>query len=140
MIHVERATEEDINAMCLIDRHTIGDDTRFAKIAHAVGHRQALIAKLGWDKVGFAILNRHFFDYTFIELLVVHSDYRRQGVASALMTYAEKTCPDDRLFTSTNQSNTAMQALLNKRGYIHSGTVAHLDESDPKWIYVKFLK
>lgn len=140
MIHVERATEEDINEMCQMDRLVISSDERFGKIAHAVGHRQALIAKSGWDKVGFAIVNRNFFDHTFVELVIVHPDHRRQGVGSALMAYAEKTCPADRLFTSTNQSNTIMQSLLDQRGYSRSGTIENLDEGDPEWVYVKFLR
>lgn len=140
MIHVERATEEDINEMCMMDRLTINSDARFGKIAHAVGHRQAFIAKSGWDRVGFAIIHRNFFDYTFIDLLIVHPEYRRLGAGDALMAYIEKTCPDDRLFTSTNQSNGIMQGLLAKRGYIRSGTIDNLDVDDPEWVYIKWMQ
>ena len=56
------------------------------------------------------------------------------------MAYIEKTCPDDRLFTSTNQSNGMMQGLLAKRGYIRSGTIDNLDIDDPEWVYIKWMQ
>ena len=42
-----------------------------------------------------------------------------------------------KLFTSTNQSNLGMQALLVRLGYEPSGIVHNLDEDDPELIYVK---
>ena len=33
-----------------------------------------------------------------------------------------------------------MQAVLRSRGYIKAGQIDHLDENDPEWVYVKYLR
>ncbi len=139
MIIVERASEEDLPDMFEIDHLTIGDDSRRETLIKAVINRQALIARQGNTRLGFAIVNRSFFEQMFIALLIVHPEHQRQGVGAALMAYAEKTCPEPKLFTSTNESNTIMQALLNKRGYQRSGFIDNLDPGDPELVYVLFL-
>lgn len=40
-----------------------------------------------------------------------------------------------KIFTSTNQSNTATQQLLIKAGFIPSGYIENLDDNDPELIY-----
>lgn len=140
MIVVERATEEDIAYVCAIDEAHMGSRERCEWLAEKVQARQCLIARQGEERMGYAIVDRSFFDQRFISLLLVHPDFRRRGVATALMRYAEKTCPAEKLFTSTNQSNKPMQALCEKLGYVRCGYVEHLDEGDPEIIYIKFLK
>jgi ribosomal protein S18 acetylase RimI-like enzyme len=139
MITVERATEEDIVDILDIDR-TLGIKDRSAFVVAAVRQRQGLIAREGEQRLGYALVHSHFYGYPFIELLVVHPDARRRGVASALLAYIEKTRPGEKLFTSTNQSNGVMQALLEKCGYVRSGQIDHLDEGDPELVYFKRLE
>src|ERR1051325_7889499 len=45
----------------------------------------------GFDDTVFAyaIISRHFFGRRFVELLFVHPDQRRKGLADALLTFAE---------------------------------------------------
>jgi RimJ/RimL family protein N-acetyltransferase len=50
--------------------------------------------------------------------------------------HADQRC-DDGLFTSTNQSNIAMQRLCESCGFERSGIVENLDEGDPELIYFK---
>jgi hypothetical protein len=40
-----------------------------------------------------------------------------------------------RVFTSTNQSNEAMQALLMSGGWVLSGILVGLDEGDPERVF-----
>ncbi|MEO8550695.1 MAG: GNAT family N-acetyltransferase, partial [Kofleriaceae bacterium] len=86
---------------------------------------------------GFSIANPTFFAQWFIVLVIVHPDQRRRGVASALISDAEARATTARMFTSTNQSNTAMQNLLAHLGWAPSGIVDNLDEGDPELIYFK---
>lgn len=139
MMVVERASEEDLLGMIEIDRLTLGDESRRETLVKAVIDREALIARQGSLRLGFALMNRAFFGQMFVALVVVHPDHRRQGVASALLAYAEKTCPAPRLFTSTNDSNIAMQTLLTKRGYQPSGVIYNLDPGGPERVFVRFL-
>jgi predicted GNAT family acetyltransferase len=137
MIVVERATEDDLSGLYEIDHAVVGRGGRQALLTQAVAARQAIVARLGATPVGFAVVHNHFFGNKFIELVVVHPDYRRQGIASALIRYVEKTSPGEKLFTSTNQSNSAMQALCEKLGFVRSGQIDNLDEGDPEIIYFK---
>jgi GNAT superfamily N-acetyltransferase len=89
--------------------------------------------------VGYAEMAPTFFRQNFILLLSVHSEHRRQGVATALMKAVEARCRNGKLFTSTNLSNQPMQALLGKIGYRLCGVVEDLDEGDPELIFVKRL-
>lgn len=138
MIVVERATEEDLLHLLDIDQ-AAGHNDRGTEIAQAVQARRAYIARREDAWLGFALVNRAFFGQSFIELIVVHPQHRRRGVASALVGYIARTNPSDKLFTSTNQSNTAAQALFEQLGFERSGVIENLDDGDPEIIYFKRL-
>jgi GNAT superfamily N-acetyltransferase len=90
----------------------------FAKLAPPGGAvAVALVALLNGTIVGYADMAPTFFQQPFVSLLSVHPEQHRQGVASALMQAMETKCLGGKLFTSTNQSNSAMQALLAKMEY-----------------------
>ena len=73
-------------------------------------------------------------------MLQVHENFRRRGIGSALMNYATTKCKEEKLFTSTNQSNTPMQRLLEKLKYERSGIIYNLDPGDPELIYFKRIR
>jgi ribosomal protein S18 acetylase RimI-like enzyme len=139
MIVVERATEEDLIHIFEIDVDRRSTE-RMRWVEQAVRERRALIALEGETRLGFAVVDSQFFGEHFIDLLVVHPDARRRGIATALIRYIEKTRPTEKLFTSTNESNKIMQALLEKLGYVRSGWIDNLDEDDPEIIYFKRLE
>ena len=136
---VERATDDDLADVIAVDaahmRHARADH-----LAEAVKRHECYIVREGWDVLGFAILTQSFFEQYFIDLIVVHPDQRRKGVASALMQHIEKIVPAEKLFTSTNQSNAPMQALCEKLGFVKSGWIDNLDDGDPEIIYFKRLQ
>lgn len=135
---VERATEDNLADVIAIDAAQM-KEPRTALLTDAVRQRQCYVARDGWDVVGYAVLTTHFFGQYFIELVVVDPAQRRKGVASALMRHIEKLVPAEKLFTSTNQSNTVMQTLCEKLGYVKSGWIENLDNDDPEIIYFKRL-
>ena len=90
--------------------------------------------------LGFTVLDYSFYGNGFVSLLVVRPDFRRQGVASELLKHMESICTTGKLYTSTNESNLPMQALLEKLGYLPSGIIYGLDEGDPELVFHKILK
>ncbi len=52
---------------------------------------------------------------------------------------AETRVTTRQLFTSTNQSNRPMQALLETRGYQKAGVIHHLDPDDPEIVFMRYL-
>ena len=138
MIVVERATEEDFEAVLAI-RAACGAESDVPEMLQAIRSRHLLVARRAGEHLGLALVHNHFFGQQFIDLVMVRPDARRQGVASALIAYVERTRPTEKLFTSTNESNRNMQALLEKLGYRRSGVVENLDDGDPELIYFKRL-
>ncbi len=132
----ERATEDDLADVLAIDRAHAGSG-RAASLEDAVRLRECYIVREGWDALGFAILTTHFFGQYFIDLLVVRPDQRRKGAAACLVQHIERIVPAEKLFTSTNESNTPMRRLLEKLGFVGSGWIDNLDEGDPELVYFK---
>ena len=85
------------------------------------------------------VWNHGFFGHAFVALLAVRPEARRRGVASVLVGHVEAVCGSDRLFTSTNASNAAMQRLCDALGFERSGIIDNLDEGDPELVYCKRL-
>ncbi len=139
---VERATEDDLVDVLAIDAAHMGEQatqTRASQIVRAVSARQCYLVRDKWDVLGYAILTHHFFGYPFIDLLIVHPDQRRKGAATALIEHIETISPGEKLFTSTNELNTPMQALCERLGFVKSGWIDNLDPGDPEIICFKAL-
>ncbi len=118
-------------------------DPRMAEPARAriastlLGLGRSWIADIAGAPVGFALTSLNFFYKPMIELVVVAEPHRRQGIGLALLNQCEASHNDDRIFVSTNVSNTAATALFAKAGFQGSGIVYNLDPGDPELIYVK---
>lgn len=108
-------------------------------IGAAIGQGRCAVARVDGVIRGFVVMDANFFGHGFVELLHVHPDFRRRGIAVALMRSAEIDAPTEKLFTSTNQSNVPMQKLCEKIGFVRSGMIENLDEGDPELIYFKRL-
>ena len=113
--------------------------TRRRLIASACEQGRIAVARVDDIIRGFAIFDESFFEQFFVRLLLVHPEFRRRGLASALMRAAELDCQSGKMFTSTNQSNLPMQRLCDRLGFVKSGFVENLDQGDPELIYVKML-
>ena len=133
-INIRSATPDDLAAVLALEPRP----DRAASLEAAIASGRCLIALTGEDLAGFAIEGT-FFGYPFLELLVVREAHRREGIGSALVEAWERTTSSDRVFTSTNRSNVAMQSLAEKAGYSRSGVLEGLDEGDPEIVYVKRL-
>jgi len=88
---------------------------------------------------GYVVPTRSFFRSPFIEMLVVSPEHRREGIGRALVERCIGLVPpDEKLWTSTNQSNAPMRAMLPQLGFVQTGVFEHLDEGDPELIYLRW--
>ena len=141
MIKIRKAKLEDIHPICSFDQIAIENKAnRRQHIRKWVESEICYVAEIYGSVVGYTVLDYNFYSNGMIEMLYVHPDYRRQGVGTELIKHIESICKTEKLFTSTNQSNLAMQGLMNKRGYVSSGFIENLDEGDPEIVYFKRLE
>lgn len=139
-LSVRPAAPPDLDAVCALDAQAATDTGRrtwLTAAVHGEKGRIATVAVQDGEIVGLVVVGE-FFGHPFVELLRASPAHRRQGVASLLMDAVEARSRGDRVFVSTNESNTAMRTLLIDRDYKVSGVVENLDASGPELFFVKF--
>ena len=134
---VVTAQLRDLNAIVQVDRQVIGNTSRKDFIEKAIKQGRCILVNENEDVAGFLIYDTHFFECTFISLVIVSPAKRRKGIASIMMNDLVRTSPTDKIFSSTNRSNESMQKVFEANGFVESGIVENLDEGDPEIIYFK---
>ncbi len=82
-----------------------------------------------------AIEESSLFGHPLISFLCVHSQYRRQGIASALLSEVEQKYTGSKLFISTECNNLIMLGLIKKRKYTRSGSLSGLNDDGSDEVY-----
>jgi N-acetylglutamate synthase-like GNAT family acetyltransferase len=137
---IRKATESDINAIIAVDHVAVHDENRKRCIHEWVSGDNTIVAIVDDDVVGYAVLEYTFFSQGFISMLMVAESSRCKGVGTALVSHLEEVCKTGKLFTSTNESNEPMQALLQSMSYEPSGVVYNLDDGDPELFYFRKIE
>jgi ribosomal protein S18 acetylase RimI-like enzyme len=70
-----------------------------------------------------------------ISFLCIHPQYRRQGIASKLLTDIETQYSDRKLFISTESNNPIMLDLIKKRNYVLAGSLAAINDDGSDEVY-----
>jgi len=136
-MQIRKADAEDLPEIIKLDAVAGACSDRFALLRDAIATGECILAVHGKSVLGYLVLNHSFYEHSFIALLYVSTASRRQGIGSSLLRAAEATCRTAKLFTSTNQSNHAMLALLKASGWQPSGVIHNLDPGDPELVYVR---
>ncbi len=136
-LKVERARHHHLAALIEINKAVAPKWHRNKLLKAALKEKRALIAFMGRIPAGFLIWTKDFYSHHFIDLVLVHPQMRRKGVAQAMIKAMESICPGNKLFSSTNRSNKAMQEVFQSAGFIKAGFISHLDKGNPEWIYYK---
>jgi ribosomal protein S18 acetylase RimI-like enzyme len=136
-IFIRQAESSDVDGMVDIDEIARADPVRSGVLRDAVARGECLVADEAGRVLGYGVLDYSFFGQGFIPLVYVRADCRRRGFGSRLVKSLEARCVAQKLFTSTNESNGAMQALLLQLGFEPSGIIHNLDPGDPEIVYFK---
>ena len=133
-LHMFRlATPPDIASLIQLDSVTTAE--RAQKISQWVNNKHCYLIEQQNQIIAYGVLHYHFFECAFIEMIMVNQAFRQQGAGLSLLQQLKQTCLTQKIFTSTNQSNTPMQRLLDKAQFKPSGFIDNLDEGDPELIY-----
>lgn len=136
---IRKATQADIAGILALDPEVAQDESRSRHIHEWVSKGFAYVALVDQRLTGYAVLEYSFFYLGFISMVMVSEAGRRQGVGAALISHVESICKTRKLFTSTNESNEPMKALLHRLAFEPSGVVYNLDDDDPELFYFKLL-
>ena len=128
----------DANTIIQFDPIAGADRSRTNLIHQKIASRNCHVAVVDGQVVAYGVLDYTFFDHGFIRLLYVDPQFRRRGIGCSLMQHLEEQCTTSKLFTTTNQSNDAMKALLAKLEYKKSGRIENISDGDPEIVF--FLK
>ena len=136
---IRKAVLEDIGALSDCDIE-FGFGSRNEFVERAIRRVGAYVLEQEGNVIGVAVLEYTFFEHGFISLVYVTPAVRRTGAGEMLLQYLVSICQTPKLFSSTNQSNHAMQALFAKAGFSPSGMIHNLDLNDPEIVYCKAVK
>ena len=137
-MEIRQARESDIEALPALRRYVQEETPRHrAFIRRVLPLGDMHIVLIDGEFAGSVITDIHLWGRGFVWLLWVEPDFRRQGVATALMRHAEKLASPPRLFTSTQSSNLASQRLFESLGYERSGQLEKMDDTNPELFYSK---
>jgi len=136
-LKVEKARHHHLDALVEINKAVAPKWHRTKLLKAALKEKRAFIAFMGRIPAGFLVWTKDFYSHHFIDLVLVHPQMRRKGVAQAMIKAMESTCPGNKLFSSTNKSNKAMQEVFRGAGFVKSGFISHLDRNNPELIYYK---
>lgn len=136
-VEIRRAAASDVDGLLGCDVIAAERSSRAAFIRRAVRANQCFVAADDGRVVAYAVLEYSFYGNGLLSMLWVSEPSRRRGIGTALVRRVERECLTPKLFTSTNQSNAAMRALLAKLGYEASGVIENLDEGDSELVFVK---
>lgn len=134
-MQVRQGTPDDRDSIVAFDHVAQSDVNRVAFIERALQSETCVVVDQGGSVIGYAVLEYTFYDQGFVSMLYVAEAARRRGAGRTLMREIESRCRTPKLFTSTNESNRPMQALLASLGYAPSGVIQNLDPGDPELVY-----
>ena len=85
---------------------------------------------------GFIMISRSgLLGRPYVQYLAVSTSHQRKGIASELLLFVEKIYQGNRLFISTENTNTQMLALLSKHDYIFAGEISEANLNGSKELY-----
>ncbi|WP_417309700.1 GNAT family N-acetyltransferase [Devosia sp.] len=138
MTTIRPAGRADIAALLDLDPIARTERARRDAIARWAAAGQCHVALRDGEVAGYVVFTHGFFGQPFVELLMVRDNARRAGVGAALTNHCvERAGEAPKLWCTTNTSNAAMQGLLAKLGFIRSGQIDNLDDSDPELVFLR---
>ena len=139
-VNIREATVADIDELVRLDTIAPHDSTRKFFIRKWVDDGECFVAVKADCIVGYGVLNYSFFHLGNVDMLMIHSEFRQQGIGRKLLRHLETRCKTKKFWVTTNLSNQPMQKLLASEGFVLSGFVDNLDEGDPELIFLKNLR
>ena len=139
-IKIRVAQSSDIDNLVHLDTVAFRDASRADSIRRWVEAGECCLAEQAEQIVGYGVFNYEFFHLGNVDMLMIHPDFRGQGIGRKLLRHLYSLCKTEKFWCTTNLSNHRMQRLLVNQGFKLSGFFDDLDEGDPELIFIKRLE
>lgn len=138
---LRRAGESDLSQLEAIAWPPLLAEPRRRRFLRGLAEGEVVVAcRTGDPEIcAYAWIYEYFFGHTFLAYLAVQPQYRRNGLAGMILSETERRAVTDRVFSSTNASNSAMQAVFARHQWRRCGEIDELDPGDPEIVYVKYV-
>ncbi len=140
-ILIRPGNPEDIEACVAIDTeafHIYTAGRRRTLLQRSLEKTAFLVAVAGDRIVGYATFDPDWFHSTFLKLVVIDKDWRRRGIAVAMIRQiARDHCPGGKFFSSTEEDNQPSLALHQKLGFRACGYLDGLPQPGRELFFLR---
>jgi len=137
MIEIRLPRTGDAPACTELAAKVIGVDRAGPFIRSHFERHQLIVAEAQGDVVGFLAYRADWFQCTFVSLVGVHEDYRRKGIAREFFKSVEAVSLSPRIFSSTEETNTASIRMHTALGFTPSGHIDNLPQGVRELLFYK---
>ena len=137
MIEIRLPRTGDAPGCTELAAKVIGVDRAGPFIRSHFERHQVIVAEAEGDVVGFLAYRTDWFQCTFVALVVVHEDYRRKGIAREFFKSVEAVSLSPRIFSSTEETNTASIRMHTALGFAPSGHIDNLPQGVRELLFYK---
>lgn len=139
---IEPAEPGDLDDLCGLDPAVQQDLRLRESLRHAIQRGECWISLQTETGIidGYCLFDYSFFGHGFFRRVAVHPDYRRQGLAYALIDHLQALATTPLVFAAANHADPAARGLLERLGYVISGALEHVTPNGPEIVYVNDLR
>lgn len=130
----------DVGALMTLAGDVIGPERAGPFVRSFLDRHHLLVAGMDDEVVGFLAYRTDWFQCTFVSLVSVTKDARRKGVARALYRRVEEMSTSPRLFSSTEETNSASIQMHSALGFAPSGHIDNLPQGYRELLFYKRLR
>jgi GNAT superfamily N-acetyltransferase len=136
---IRLAEQKDSEQCQELDALVSGIHSRARFLEQRIRHRRMYVALESARLVGLITFETNFIDCLYISLVLVRPNFRRRGIARALIERVAEHSKDGKLFSSTEIDNAISIGMHLVLGFRPSGYIDNLPQGKRELIFCKDL-
>jgi GNAT superfamily N-acetyltransferase len=136
-MEIRLPTATDFGSLADLAAGVVGPDRAGPFIRSHFERHHLLVAGDGNDPVGVIAYRTDWFQCTFVSLVCVDKDHRRQGIARELFRGVERMSSSPRIFSSTEETNGVAIRMHTALGFVPSGHIDNLPQGYRELLFYK---
>lgn len=129
----------DLDTIMTLAAAVIGPERAGPFIRSHLDRHHLLVAEDERQVAGVLAYRTDWFQCTFVSLVAVREDRRKRGIARALYQAVEGMSPSPRLYSSTEETNSAAIQMHTALGFGPSGYIDNLPQGYRELLFYKRL-